>query len=174
VRVRSLAPLREPLSDSVVRLEPLDERYAVDFERLVEDPEVLRNTRVPSNPPPGFGAEWVGRYAQGWRDGTRAGFAILDGDSAFLGFTGVVDLDAEGNQGEIGYVVVREARGQGIAGRSLRLVTTGRSTEPVSSASSCTSLLRTWPRSAWPSVAATSVRASSGRSTSRRGNGATR
>jgi RimJ/RimL family protein N-acetyltransferase len=35
----------------------------------------------------------------------------------------VVDFDPEGNQGEIGYVVAREARGQGIAQRALRLVT---------------------------------------------------
>ncbi len=32
-------------------------------------------------------------------------------------------FDAEGNQGEIGYVTVREARGRGVAQRALRLVT---------------------------------------------------
>ena len=48
---------------------------------------------------------------------------MLSRDGEFLGFTGIVDLDAEARQGEIGYVVAREARGRGVAGRSLRLVT---------------------------------------------------
>jgi RimJ/RimL family protein N-acetyltransferase len=120
---RRLAPPPEPLSDGVIRLEPLDERYGADFDRLVEDPEVVRNTRIPSKPPPGYGTEWLGRYVDAWREGTRAGFAILDGEDALVGFAAAVDFDSEGNQGEIGYVTVREARGRGIAGRALRLVT---------------------------------------------------
>ena len=107
----------------MIRLEPLDQRYAADFDRLVEDPEVVRNTRIPSDVPPDYGATWVRRYVQGWEDGTRAGFAILDGEGSFLGFAAVVDFDAEGNQGEIGYVTAREARGKGVAQRALRLVT---------------------------------------------------
>ena len=52
------------------------------------------------------------------------GFAIEDAETgAFLGIAGLVAIERAANQGEIGYVVRREARGQGIAGRALRLVT---------------------------------------------------
>ena len=118
-----LRPPSPPLADEVIRLEPLDERYAPDFERLIGDPDVVRNTRVPTDADAGFGAIWNDRYVQGWRDGSRAGFAIVSETDAFLGFVGIVDLDLGCEQGEIGYVVARDARGRGIAGRALRLVT---------------------------------------------------
>ena len=60
----------------------------------------------------------------GQRDGTRDGFAIEDAETgAFLGIAGLVAIERDANQAEIGYVVVREARGRGIATRALRLVT---------------------------------------------------
>jgi RimJ/RimL family protein N-acetyltransferase len=119
----NLTPPDPPLADEAIRLEPLDERHVSGFERLLEDPDVIRNTRVPTEPPPGFASYWLGRYIEGWGEGTRAGFAVLSPDGEFLGFTGLVDLEAGARQGEIGYVVAREARGRGVAGRSLRLVT---------------------------------------------------
>lgn len=120
----SLHPPITPLADGTIRLEPLDARFVSEFERLVEDPEVIRNTRVPSQPPPGFAASWIDRYVRGWADGSRAGFAILAcDDGAFLGFAAIVDLQREERQGELGYVVAREARGRGIARRALRLLT---------------------------------------------------
>jgi RimJ/RimL family protein N-acetyltransferase len=120
---RRLSAPSPPLADDAIRLEPLDERYVPDFDRLLADPEVLRNTRVPSPPPPAFASDWVGRYEEGWQDGSRAGFAILSAEGVFLGFGGVVDLDLEARQGEIGYVVAAEARGRGVAGRALGLIT---------------------------------------------------
>src|SRR4029079_2558817 len=83
----------------------------------------IRPARVPPDPPPGFASTWVGRYVEGWREGTRAGFAVLSPEGEFLGFNAIVDLHSEGRQGEIGYVVAKEARGRGVASRSLRLVT---------------------------------------------------
>jgi RimJ/RimL family protein N-acetyltransferase len=118
-----LSPPSPPLADEAIRLEPLDERYVPDVESLIADPDVVRNTRVPTDAGAGFGAIWTDRYVQGWRDGSRAGFAILSETGAFLGFVGIVDLDLGRQQGEIGYVVARDARGRGIAGRALRLVT---------------------------------------------------
>jgi len=118
-----LRPPARSLADDTIRLEPLDERFVPDFERLLEDPEVVRNTRVPSSPPPDFASQWVGRYVEGWQDGSRAGFAILSLEGVFLGLAGVVDLDLDASQGEIGYVVTPAARGRGVASRALRLVT---------------------------------------------------
>ena len=120
---RGLRPPARPLADDTIRLEPLDDRYVPDFERLLQDPEVVRNTRVPSSPPPDFASMWVGRYIEGWRDGSRAGFAILSPEAEFLGFGGVVDVDLAARQGEIGYVVAPEARGRGVASRAVRLIT---------------------------------------------------
>jgi len=120
---RSLRPPSRPLADDTIRLEPIDERFVPDFERLLEDPEVVRNTRVPSSPPPDFASLWVGRSVEGWQDGSRAGFAILSPEATFLGFGGLVDLDLDAGQGEIGYVVAPEARGRGVASRALRLIT---------------------------------------------------
>ena len=119
-RLRAPSP---PLADDAIRLDPLGERYAADFERLLDDPEVVRNTRVPSVPPPGFASAWVGRYVRGWEDGSCAGFGIVSHEGRFLGFGGVVDLDLDAAQGEIGYVVAPEERGRGVARRALSLIT---------------------------------------------------
>ncbi|MGE5272400.1 MAG: GNAT family N-acetyltransferase [Verrucomicrobiota bacterium] len=120
---RGLTAPSPPLGDDAIRLDPLDERFIPEFERLLDDPDVVRNTRVPSRPLDGFAARWIGRYARGWTDGSCAGFAILAGAGDFLGFAAIVDLDLSARQGEIGYVVAREARGRGVAGRALGLVT---------------------------------------------------
>jgi RimJ/RimL family protein N-acetyltransferase len=120
---RGLRPPSPALADDAIRLEPLDERFVADFQRLIEDPEVVRNTRVPSDATAAFAPGWVGRYVDGWEDGSRAGFAILAPDGTFLGFGGIVDLNLDARQGEIGYVVAAEARGRGVARRALRLIT---------------------------------------------------
>jgi RimJ/RimL family protein N-acetyltransferase len=111
-----------PLSDEAIWLEPLDERFVPEFERLADDPDIVRFTRVPSVPRAGFAAAWVGRYVSGWDDGSCAGFAILSPDGEFLGMVAIVELDLAGRQGEIGYMVAPAARGRGVAGRALRLI----------------------------------------------------
>ena len=84
----------------------------------------MRNTRVPEPPEEGFERKWLAAYETGAEEGTRAGFAIEDADTgAFLGMAGLVAIEREESQGEIGYVVAPEARGRGIATRALRLVT---------------------------------------------------
>jgi RimJ/RimL family protein N-acetyltransferase len=119
-RLRAPSPA---LADDAVRLEPLDERYIPDFERMLDDADIVRHTRVPTNPPRGFAAKWIGRYVKGWQDGSCAGFAILAEEAALVGFVAIVDLDLRAREGEIGYAIVSEARGRGVAGRALRLVT---------------------------------------------------
>jgi hypothetical protein len=43
---------------------------------LLADEDTLRHTRVPSEPPDGFAAFWLGRYLEGWRNRLRPGFAL--------------------------------------------------------------------------------------------------
>lgn len=90
---------------------------------LADDPGVRRFTYVPTEPPPGFAARWLGRYVEGWRDGTRAGFAIEAPEGEFLGIGLFVLLDRDARQAEIGYIVAPQARGLGVATRALRLLT---------------------------------------------------
>jgi RimJ/RimL family protein N-acetyltransferase len=119
----NLTPPDPPLTDGDIRLEPVSERFVEGFAGLIADPDVIRHTRVPADATPEFAATWVGRYVEGWQEGSRAGFAAVDADGTFLAMVGIVDLDLDGKQGEIGYAVAKEARGRGVAQRCLRLVT---------------------------------------------------
>jgi hypothetical protein len=49
------------LAGDAIRLVPLDERYIPDFEQLIDDPDVVRNTCVPSGRPSGCAAKWIDR-----------------------------------------------------------------------------------------------------------------
>lgn len=102
---------------------PLASRHEPGVAALVQEKEVRTFTRVPTKPPAGFAGEWIARYEQGSQDGTRAGFAIETHEGEFLGLGLFVRIEGEGQQGEIGYVVARAARGRGVATRTLRLLT---------------------------------------------------
>jgi RimJ/RimL family protein N-acetyltransferase len=78
---------------------------------------------VPVPVPAGFEREWLARYEEGRADGTREGFAIVDGDGAFLGLALAFAIDHEGRELELGYVVAPPARGRGVASEALRLLT---------------------------------------------------
>jgi RimJ/RimL family protein N-acetyltransferase len=106
-----------------IRLEPLGERHLDGIAALVADPDVLRFTRVPEPAPPGFAREWLARYEGETGDGTRAGFAGVDDDGAFLGLALAPDIDHEARQLELGYIVAPAARGRGVAGAMLRELT---------------------------------------------------
>jgi len=106
-----------------LRLVQLSSAHEAPLARALEDPEILRNTRVPEPPPPGFAATWIGRYEESRRDGSREGFALEDEAGTFLGLAVVPRIDAEAATAELGYIVVPEARGRGVAAQALRLLT---------------------------------------------------
>ena len=66
------------LTDGVIRLEKLSETHLPGLASLLEDPDVLENTRVPEPAPKGFERDWLRAYEEGETDGTRDGFAIED------------------------------------------------------------------------------------------------
>jgi RimJ/RimL family protein N-acetyltransferase len=112
------------LSDGTITLEPLAEQHLPGLAALGRDPLVRANTRVPDPWPDGFERQWLAGYERGHADGTRRGFAIVDAETgAFLGMAGLVSIEPAARQGEIGYIVAREARRRGIATRALGLVT---------------------------------------------------
>jgi RimJ/RimL family protein N-acetyltransferase len=102
---------------------PLTPAHEPELGTLVRDEDVRTFTRVPTQPPADFAATWIGRYIEGWREGSRAGFAIETHEGEFLGLGMFVRLESEGRQGEIGYVTGAAARGKGVATRTLRLLT---------------------------------------------------
>jgi RimJ/RimL family protein N-acetyltransferase len=119
----SLQPPDPPLADDTIRLVPLGVAHESGIAAFLEDEGVRRYTRVPSDPSPDFASAWIARYEEGWRDGSRAGFAIEALDGEFLGLGMFVDIEWDGRQAEIGYVVAPAARGRGVATRTVRLLT---------------------------------------------------
>ena len=114
------------LSDGVVRLEPLEARFGPELAGVVLDPDIVRFTRLPTRPGEGFVEGWLSRYERGWEDGSRAGFAIVadDGndDGALLGFMALIRIDWDALEAEVGYLLAPAARGRGLAGRALELL----------------------------------------------------
>ena len=82
---------------------------------LLDDPDVLRFTRLPVPPRPGYAREWLDRYEAGRAAGTREAFAAVDEDGRFLGLALAVEIDREGREVELGYIVAPQARGRGVA-----------------------------------------------------------
>jgi RimJ/RimL family protein N-acetyltransferase len=106
-----------------VRLERLDQRWLDDVTDLVADPDVRRFTRIAEPPPDGFARDWIASYEAGRQEGSREGFAALDGGGSFVGLGLAPDIDREAGEVELGYIVARAARGRGVATQILSLLT---------------------------------------------------
>lgn len=106
-----------------LRFEPFGEPHLEALEEMLEDPELLRFTRVPEPVPPGFARIWLDRYEAGRRDGSREAFAIVDDGGSFLGLALAPRIGHEARTAELGYVVAPVARGRGVATEALRRLT---------------------------------------------------
>jgi RimJ/RimL family protein N-acetyltransferase len=122
LEVKPLPPQPE-LADDQIRLEPLTAAYVRPIAAVIDDPDIVRFTRVPAGADETFVRGWIKRYEDGWNDGTRAGFAIRTAEGDVVGFAAIVDLNLERREGEIGYLVAPAARGRGIARRAVALLT---------------------------------------------------
>ena len=99
----------------MVRLEPLAERHLDDVEALVQEPSVLRHTRIPEPPPPGFARGWLERYEVKRVDGVAEVWAVVDDDGTFVGMGMAPEIDRDAGQVELGYITAPAARGRGVA-----------------------------------------------------------
>ena len=106
-----------------VALVPLAREHLPGVAGLLDDPEVLRFTRIPEPTPPDFAETWLGLYERGRRDGTREAFAALGDEGEFLGLALVPRIEREAQTAELGYIVAPAARGRGVATAALRLLT---------------------------------------------------
>jgi RimJ/RimL family protein N-acetyltransferase len=107
----------------MIRLELLDESHLGQVDTLLDDPDVLRFTRIPVPVPNGFSRHWLDTYARARRDGSREAFAAFDAEGAFAGLALAPEIDREGEQLELGYIVAPGARGRGLGTAILRALT---------------------------------------------------
>jgi RimJ/RimL family protein N-acetyltransferase len=106
-----------------MRFEVFGEQHLAALREMLDDPDILRFTRIPVPPPPDFGETWLARYAGARRDGSREAFAVLDDDGDVVGFALVPSLDRETGEAELGYMVGPRHRGRGFATAILRQLT---------------------------------------------------
>jgi RimJ/RimL family protein N-acetyltransferase len=124
IHVKPLSAPDPPLQDDALRLEPLSQAVARELLAVLDDPDIVRFTRVPAGADETFVRGWIRRYEDGWKDGSRAAFAIhAHDDRAFLGWAGLVEVDLARREAEIGYLVAPAARGRGVAPRTVELLT---------------------------------------------------
>jgi RimJ/RimL family protein N-acetyltransferase len=106
-----------------IRLEPFGERHLGPLEKMLDDPDLLRFTRVPEPVPADFARTWLERYAGARADGSSEAFAIVAEDGSFLGLALAPRIERAARTAELGYVVAPEARGRGVATEALRRLT---------------------------------------------------
>jgi RimJ/RimL family protein N-acetyltransferase len=128
------------LSDRVVSLRPPDERDLPAIERGLHDPDVMRafgRTTMSAR-------QLLELNRRRWAEGTGATFAICDAAGECVGHVFVNIPGA--SRGNVGYWLLPEARGKGMATRAVRLISRwalrdlglarlGLSTEPSNHAS---------------------------------------
>ncbi|HEY6053477.1 MAG TPA: GNAT family N-acetyltransferase [Gaiellaceae bacterium] len=108
----------------MIRLERLGGQHLGVLGPLAEDPDVRRFTRLPVPATPEARREWLGRYEAGRLDGTREAFAVVDAETGeTVGLALAFGIDPERRSAELGYAVVPEARGRGVATTALAELT---------------------------------------------------
>jgi RimJ/RimL family protein N-acetyltransferase len=108
----------------MIELKPFEEADLGAMAALLEDPAVLRFTRVPVPPPDDFPRIWFDAYEVGRRDGTRELFTVAaTADGEFLGLAMAPRIDRAARTAELGYVVAPHARGRGVATQALAALT---------------------------------------------------
>jgi RimJ/RimL family protein N-acetyltransferase len=104
------------LTDGVVTLRPADERDLGAIERGITDPDVIRWFGQPTM----SAREVLELNRSRWIDGAGPTFAVCAPDDRCVGHVWVnVGIGA---RGAVGYWLLPEARGQGLATRAVRLI----------------------------------------------------
>jgi RimJ/RimL family protein N-acetyltransferase len=111
------------LDDGVIRLRPPEPEDVDAVFDCCNDADAARFTTLPWPYERRHAVEWIEESARCWADGSRASFVIVDTVTGeHLGNIGLVRIERDQNVAEVGYVIKREARGRGIAGRAVGLV----------------------------------------------------
>ena len=113
----SVSPPDPPLGDDVVGLRPADERDLPAIEAGINDADVVRWIGPPEATPEGVLALNRARWAAG-----SPTFAIHEADGACVGLIWINRGSENPSVGYIGYWLLPEARGRGLATRAVRLI----------------------------------------------------
>jgi RimJ/RimL family protein N-acetyltransferase len=111
-----LAAPDPPLKDEGITLRPPEEQDLAAIERGIRDPDVVRSFGYPTL----SAEELLELNRTRWDNGEAATFAICDATGECVGHVFVNLADA--GRGSIGYWILPEARGKGLASRAVRLV----------------------------------------------------
>ena len=111
------------LEDSVIALRPMREDDVAAVTAACQDPLIARYTLVPSPYGEDDAREWFRVAEQQRCEGSGLHFVAVDaaGDGV-LGSVGINAITWQHRVGQIGYWVAPEARGRGVAMRSVRLL----------------------------------------------------
>ena len=110
------------LSDGSLVLRPWRQDDAAGVAAMCDEPSVARYIPVPSPYTLTDGEEWVGDAARKWSEDHWAQFAVTRSETGELVASCGVKLDVERQSGEIGYLVKKEARREGVASGAVRLL----------------------------------------------------
>jgi [ribosomal protein S5]-alanine N-acetyltransferase len=105
-----------PLGDSLVSLRPPERRDLPAIERGISDPDVIRAFGHPTAP----AEQLLELNRSRWDRGEAATFAICDAAGSCIGHV-FVNLTSM-RRGSVGYWLLPEARGKGLASRAVNLV----------------------------------------------------
>jgi RimJ/RimL family protein N-acetyltransferase len=113
----------QPLTDGGVVLRAPREDDLAALTCACQDPEIARWTRVPSPYTEENARQWLAHQAGARARGEGVSFAVTDAkQGSLLGMVGLVSISWEDARGEIGTWMAPQARGQGVAQQSLRLL----------------------------------------------------
>ncbi|WP_327091917.1 GNAT family N-acetyltransferase [Nonomuraea sp. NBC_01738] len=110
------------LSDGVVRLTPMGERWAADFQKMMDQPSVRRYSLGPPLPPEEQlrRCRYTGFY---WMSGQRVELAVRDAVSGeFAGHLQLMQIAPVLAQGMIGYSLMEGFQGRGFMTRAVNLL----------------------------------------------------
>jgi RimJ/RimL family protein N-acetyltransferase len=106
-----------------MRLVPYSASHLTPMAELIFDLDVRRYTGFPEPPDVNWLPRHLERYERGRQEGTRAAWAIVDDDGAFLGLALAPNIHADEREVELGYAVAPSARGRGVATWALNELT---------------------------------------------------
>jgi RimJ/RimL family protein N-acetyltransferase len=113
-----------PLSDGVVSLRAFGDADAPVAAAWCEDPAIVRWSGAPVDPTEKSALAWAALTDAAHRDGGVLALAVADADSGAV--LGSCDIrrpsEADPALGEVGFLLGPEARGRGVATRSMRLL----------------------------------------------------
>jgi len=112
-----------PLTDGELTLRPGRAQDAAIVTAILQDPEIVRWTRVPAGYRETDWHLWLDRAQAGVATGTDVTLLVVDAADTVLASVGLHGIDREQGTGEVGYWVAPHARGRGVAARAVRLLT---------------------------------------------------